>query len=98
MTKGQNTMLTVGKKPCILFLAVLILVFSCNSPNSGIVRNTQDKKTIVDYFGLIHVKGNKIVDKNENPVALHGMSLFWSQWGGTFYNESCVRFGWNKLA
>jgi endoglucanase len=38
------------------------------------------------------VNGATLVNKNGVPVALHGMSLFWSQWGGSFYTEPCVRW------
>jgi Cellulase (glycosyl hydrolase family 5). len=55
-------------------------------------QNNDGKRTVVDHFGFIHIKGNMIVDKNDTPVALHGMSLFWSQWGGRFYNADCIRW------
>ena len=45
---------------------------------------------IVEKHGQLRVEGNKIADKNGNPVALHGMSLFWSQWIGKYYNYDCV--------
>lgn len=46
----------------------------------------------VDLHGQLSVKGNKIVDKNGSPVQLRGMSLFWSQWMGDFYNPSLVNW------
>lgn len=52
-----------------------------NNPNS-----------IVEKYGMLKVDGNKIVDKNGEPVSLIGMSLFWSQWGGEFYNQKCVEW------
>ena len=85
-------------KRMLALLLPLLLLCSCKSTDSTSVQPSQTKRTVVDQFGLIHTKGNKIVDKNDNPVALHGMSLFWSQWGGNFYNESCVRWlrdDWN---
>ena len=39
-----------------------------------------------------------MVDKNDNPVQLRGMSLFWSQWMGKFYTKETVRWlkaDWN---
>jgi len=74
------------------FLFFIFIITSCECADLGTESEVPKGKTIVDHFGLIHVKGNKIVDKNENPVALHGMSLFWSQWGGSFYNESCIKW------
>merc|ERR550532_794146 len=35
--------------------------------------------SVVERHGTLSVSGNKIVDKNGEPVRLRGMSLFWSQ-------------------
>jgi endoglucanase len=41
--------------------------------------------------GQLKVVGNQIVDKNGNPVVLHGMSMYpWNQQGLQFYNASAV--------
>ena len=72
------------------FLALLLT--TCKAADNSTEPDTQKENTVVDHFGLIHVKANKLVDKNENPVSLNGMSLFWSQWGGSFYNESCIQW------
>ncbi len=83
--------LIVSKK--IFILLIFILLFSsCKRIDSGVNPENSAPASIVDLYGQIHVKGNKIVDKNEKPVALHGMSLFWSQWGGNYYNEKCVQW------
>lgn len=72
-------------------LILTLFLFSLNHFEKKVIaKNDKEVKNIVDHFGLLHVKGNKIVDKNEEPIALNGVSLFWSQWGGNFYNESCV--------
>lgn len=47
---------------------------------------------MVDLYGQIKVNGKRIVDKNDSVVVLNGMSLFWSQWGGSFYNEKCIKW------
>ncbi|OJH40038.1 glycoside hydrolase [Cystobacter ferrugineus] len=44
--------------------------------------------------GKLQVVGNQIRNQNGVAVQLKGMSLFWSQWGGAFYNASVV----NSLA
>lgn len=44
--------------------------------------------------GKLKVVGNQIQNQNGVAVQLKGMSLFWSQWGSTFYNASVV----NSLA
>ncbi len=49
-------------------------------------------KSIVKRHGQLRVAGNRIVDQNGKPVALRGMSLFWSQWAGQFYNAEAVKW------
>lgn len=72
-----------------------------NNGTSFIVTNTSSKKTltyqiqlstrnystVVDKYGLLQISGNKIVDKNKNPVSLAGNSFYWSNngWGGENY-------------
>lgn len=43
----------------------------------------------VAQHGALHVSGGKIVGSN-GPVALRGMSFFWSQWSDAFWNASAV--------
>ena len=64
-------------------IALLILIFSF----SGI-----QAQSIVEKHGQLSVKGNKIVDKNGEPVQLKGMSLFWSQEIGKYYNYSAIKW------
>ena len=51
--------------------------------------------------GLLTVSGNKIINKNNEPVSFAGNSFFWSNdnWGGErFYNSSTVKWlktDWN---
>jgi endoglucanase len=48
--------------------------------------------TPVGVHGQLRVQGNRIVDKNGLPVALHGMSMYaWSQQGLQFYNAAAVK-------
>lgn len=49
-------------------------------------------QTPVEIHGQLSVKGNKIVDKNGDPVQLRGMSLFWSQWIPKYYNANAVKW------
>jgi len=54
--------------------------------------------TFVEKHGLITVSGNRLVEKNDRPIVLRGMSLFWSQWEGEFYNYDCIKWlrdDWN---
>lgn len=49
-------------------------------------------QTPVEKYGRLSAKGNRIVDKDGNPVQLRGMSLFWSQWIGKYYNASAIQW------
>jgi len=44
----------------------------------------------VSENGKLSVKNGKIVNQDGNPIQLNGMSLFWSQWYGNFYNKSVI--------
>ncbi|CAJ0956351.1 unnamed protein product, partial [Mesorhabditis belari] len=51
-------------------------------------------------YGQLSVVGKNLVGANGQKVALHGMSLFWSQWteGSTFYNNDTIqalKCSWN---
>jgi endoglucanase len=63
---------------------VFAIVLSSYSPAYA-----QDS-TAVEKHGQLRIQGNKMVDKNGNPVILRGMCLYWSQWKGQFYNAECV--------
>lgn len=54
--------------------------------------------SVVDTYGQLSINGSNVVDKNNNPVQLRGMSLFWSQWMGQFYTAGAVKWlkdDWN---
>jgi len=46
----------------------------------------------VQRHGRLKVQGNKIVDEHGQPVRLRGMSFFWSQWMGQYWNTNVVRW------
>ena len=46
----------------------------------------------MQQHGQLRVQGNRIVDKNGQPVKFNGMALYWSQWKPAFYNASCVNW------
>ncbi len=82
----------------ILFLSFILTCFtflSCDKNN-----NISDKlplefedTTVVQIHGLLQQNGNKIVDKNNEPVSFAGNSFFWSNdnWGGErYYNAEVV--------
>lgn len=48
--------------------------------------------TPVSVHGQLRVQGNRIVNKHDVPVALHGMSMYaWAQQGLQFYNATAIR-------
>jgi len=46
----------------------------------------------VRQHGRLRVQGNKIVGEHGHPVRLRGVSLFWSQWMGQFWNAKTVEW------
>lgn len=52
----------------------------------------------VEDHGPLRVEGNRIVGRDGKPAVLKGMSFFWSQWQGQFYNSNVVHWlkdDWN---
>lgn len=45
---------------------------------------------VVSENGLLRAVGNRIVGTHGNPVAVAGVSHFWSQWEGEFYTAETV--------
>lgn len=62
----------------LVFLALAVLSVCAQTP--------------VEKFGQLSIKGNQVVDATGAPVQLTGMSLFWSQWMGQYYNADCVKW------
>lgn len=50
------------------------------------------QKTIVEKYGHLSVKGRFMVGEHGDTVQLRGMSLFWSQWMGQYYNADLVKW------
>jgi endoglucanase len=64
------------------------------SPTTLTESTLESLATPVGTNGKLQVVGNQIRNQSGVAVQLKGMSLFWSQWGGAFYNASVV----NSLA
>jgi endoglucanase len=47
---------------------------------------------VVDLYGKLSVKGNYIMGEHGDTVQLRGMSLFWSQWMGQYYNADAIKW------
>ncbi len=80
-----------------VYLLLIVLFLSCGSSSSETPSNENEIPqnefaTVVEEYGKLKVSGNKIVDKNGNAVQLRGMSLFWSQWIGKYYNRETVKW------
>lgn len=61
-----------------LFVATLLLMFT--------ISNAQ----FVKHHGQLSVRGTQLVDKNNNPIVLRGMSFGWHSMWPRFYNEKAV--------
>lgn len=71
-----------------IYLYSLILIF-----NSDLF-----PQTTVEKHGILQVKANHIVNKNNIIVSFSGISLFWSNWAGDYYNDSLIHWlktDWN---
>ncbi|KAI1729763.1 cellulase (glycosyl hydrolase family 5) domain-containing protein [Ditylenchus destructor] len=42
-------------------------------------------------YGQLSVSGTNLKGANGDTVALHGMSLYWSQWMGKYWNEDTIK-------
>lgn len=59
--------------------------------NSGQTPSTSSSSgTFVADHGLLRAVKGKLVDKNDQPIQLRGMSLFWSQYAAAFWNKDAV--------
>lgn len=65
-----------------LFLALLLFI--------GL--SAQAQQSPVEKYGQLSVKGTALVSENGDTVQLRGMSLFWSQWMGQFYNADLAKW------
>ena len=54
--------------------------------------STAEAQSPVEIHGQLKVSGNKILGADNNPAQLRGMSLFWSQWAGKYYNSNVVKW------
>ncbi len=73
-----------------LFIITIVLI-SCGD-SDGTTDQILSDSTIVDKHGQLSIDGINLVDENGEAIALRGMSLFWSQWGGNYYNEETIKW------
>ena len=83
----------------LIFLLLTLIITSCVQDNDSKDPPTfPEDTTLVQKHGLLQVNGNRIVDKDNEPVCFAGNSFFWSNdnWGGErFYKFEVV--SWLKL-
>ncbi len=82
--KTQEHFLLKKNKKTILKSFVLALLF--------ISTQSIFSQSIVQKNGRLRVSGNKVVNKNNDPISLAGNSLFWSNFGegAKFYNAATI--------
>jgi endoglucanase len=61
-------------------IIMLLLALCCSMANAQFVKK----------HGQLSVKGTQLVDKNQNPIVLRGVSLGWLSMWPRFYNEKAV--------
>lgn len=79
-------------KLCIIFI---FLNFSCaeaqDEATDTINKNNEEVLTPVKKHGELKIAGKSLLNADDEPVQLKGMSLFWSQWMPQFYNAETVQ-------
>lgn len=82
-------------------LSFMCVSFSCEKDITQEVTQVEKKAetTVVQQitnpvatYGQLRVEGNRIKGNNGQNVQLRGMSLFWSQWMGQYYNAQAVQW------
>jgi endoglucanase len=68
------------------FLFLVVVAVTLSFSNSSI------DQTPVQAHGKLKVENGHIIDMHGNPVQLRGMSFFWSQWMGKYYNKQAVEW------
>ena len=49
------------------------------------------QQTFVGCHGQLKIQGNKVFDKNNQPITLHGMSMYaWAEQGLRYYNATAI--------
>ena len=82
----------------LIFLLLTLIITSCVQDNDSRDPPTfPEDTTLVQKHGLLQVNGNRIVDKDNEPVCFAGNSFFWSNdnWGGERYYKAEV-ISWLK--
>lgn len=76
------------KNVASFFLLTVVLLQSCKPSEQP----SAPANSFVNKHGALKITGGNIVDQQNNPVQLTGMSLFWSQWQGQYYTPETVKW------
>lgn len=77
----------------LVFLgAILCSIWCCSGYQSSKMARTDHPATFVDQHGYLNVVAGQLLDQNNEPIVLRGLSLGWHNWWHRFYNEETI--GW----
>lgn len=74
------------------FLWIVNMVILLNTTSAFSLFASENDSNIVDLYGQLKIEGNQVVNQKGEAIALRGMSLFWSQWIGKYYNYDCIKW------
>lgn len=60
--------------------------------NQPVNDNNSSFSSVVEENGQLRILNGILVNKNNAPIQLRGMSFFWSQWIGKYYTEDTVKW------
>lgn len=78
--------------PCVFSFIIVNMIILANVTFASPSFASENDVKIVDLYGQLKIAGNQIVNQKGDTVALRGMSLFWSQWIGKYYNYDCMKW------
>ena len=76
----------------IHLIIIIPLILTNNTSWASTYFSQENETTIVELYGQLRVEGNQIVNQSGDPIVLRGMSLYWSQWIGKYYNYDCIKW------
>jgi endoglucanase len=96
MSKWEVIHMKIAGTPIFSFTFIFISFISINCDKNNRISDNFSTElkdtTVVQIHGLLQQNGNKILDKNNEPVCFAGNSFFWSNddWGGERYYKAEV--------
>ena len=96
MSKWEVIHMKIAGTPIFSFTFIFISFISINCDKNNRISDNFSIElkdtTVVQIHGLLQQNGNKILDKNNEPVCFAGNSFFWSNddWGGERYYKAEV--------